>query len=147
MAHNLRPGLLEELGLTKAVRATVEKAAQASGLAMAADLEEVDGLLPPEFEVNLFRIIQEALSNVARHSHARKVDLSLDFSKSKVDLIIRDNGTGFDKATRMNGIGLQSMQERARMINGRLTITTAPGQGTVIHLTVPHRRSKIKVTG
>ncbi len=71
----------------------------------------------------------------------------MHFSKNKIDLTIQDNGQGFNKATRMNGIGLQSMQERARMIYGQLTITTAPGQGTAIHLMVPLGRSKMKVAG
>ena len=77
MAHNLRPGLVDELGFTKAVRATADKAGQAAGLSMAINLADVDGLLPPEFEVNLFRIIQETLNNVLKHAHASEARITL----------------------------------------------------------------------
>jgi ligand-binding sensor domain-containing protein/signal transduction histidine kinase len=100
-----------------------------------------------QIEQAIFRIIQEALSNVARHSNAGKVDLTLLYSKNRIELTINDNGKGFDKAARMNGVGLQSMQERAHMIYGHLTITTAPGQGTVIKLAVPLKSPIPKTTG
>ncbi len=100
-----------------------------------------------QIEQAIFRVIQEALSNVARHSNAAKVDLTLLYSKNRIEMTIKDNGRGFDKAACMNGVGLQSMQERAHMIYGHLTITSAPGQGTSVRLVVPLKSPTIKTTG
>ena len=100
-----------------------------------------------QIEQALFRIIQESLSNVARHSNAGKVDLSLHFSKNRIELTIKDNGRGFDRAARMNGVGLQSMEERAAMIYGHLTVTTAPGQGTAINWSSPSESQFKQATG
>ena len=98
MAHNLRPGLLDELGFTKAVRASADKAAQASGISMAIQLADVDGLLPPEFEVNLFRITQESLNNVLKHAQASEAKVTLTKEPSILRLVVEDNGRGFSAA-------------------------------------------------
>jgi signal transduction histidine kinase/ligand-binding sensor domain-containing protein len=143
MAHNLRPGLVEELGLTKAVRATVQKAAEASGLDVTATLAEVDSLLPPEFEVNLFRILQETLNNVLKHAEATKVQVRLTKDSGWLRLVIEDNGCGFelgrmdsDSSNRM-GFGLRQIGERAKMMGGHSDIQSQPGRGTRLSVEVP----------
>jgi signal transduction histidine kinase/ligand-binding sensor domain-containing protein len=146
LIQEMYPLVLKEKGLISVLRSYMYEWQERNDIQ--ANLEVFNELrIDIQVEQALFRIIQEALSNVARHSKASKVDLGLHFSKNKVELTIQDNGQGFNKTPRINGIGLQSMQERARMIDGRLTITTAPGQGTAIHLTVQLGRSKMKVAG
>lgn len=146
MAHALRPGLIEELGFSKAVQASVDKAAKASGLTTEIDLANVDGLLPPEFEVNLFRISQEALNNVIKHAGATHIKVSLTGDRAHVCLIVEDNGRGFDPrlvATldpNQRGVGLHEISERATTMRGRFLIRSSPGQGT--HLTVEVPRSR-----
>jgi signal transduction histidine kinase len=143
MAHNLRPGLLDELGFTKAVRATADKAGQAAGLSMAIDLADVDGLLPPEFEVNLFRIIQETLNNVLKHARASRAKVTLTKERAHLRLVVEDDGRGFDAsrlaslAPDQQGLGLHEITERAKMMRGRAVIQSRPGQGTRLTVEVP----------
>lgn len=143
MAHNLRPGLLEQLGFTEAVEASAEKAAQASGMSMKLDLANVDGLLPPEFEVNLFRILQEGLNNVLKHAAATETRVTLAHEASSLRLIVEDNGRGFDPALLrrtgpdQRGLGIRQILERAGMMGGRLDLQSRPGQGTRLVVEVP----------
>jgi signal transduction histidine kinase/ligand-binding sensor domain-containing protein len=143
MAYNLRPGLLDELGLTKAVRATLDKAAQASGLSIAADLADVDGLLPPEFEVNLYRIAQETLNNVIKHAAASKVKVALTRESTGLRLVVEDNGCGFEPShlelspPGQRGFGLHQIAGRAKMMGGHLDLRSRPGEGTRLTVDLP----------
>jgi signal transduction histidine kinase len=143
IAHNLRPGLLDELGLTKAVRSCLERAAESSGIAIGADLAEVDGLLPPEYEANLFRIVQESLNNVLKHSRASAAKVTLAKKPAGLCLIIEDDGDGFDSgliesaASARQGMGLRQIAERAKMMGGRADFNSQPGQGTRVTVEVP----------
>ena len=143
MAHNLRPGLLDELGLTKAIRATVDKAGQAAGLSMNVTLADVDGLMPPEFEVNVFRIVQETLNNLIKHARASQVKVTLTRERAHLRLVVEDDGRGF-VASRLallppdqRGLGLREITERAKMMRGRAVIQSRPGQGTCLVVEVP----------
>jgi signal transduction histidine kinase len=148
MAHNLRPGLLEELGFTKALRASADRAAQASGISMAIHLADVDGLLPPEFEINLFRITQESLNNVLKHAQASEAKITLTKEAAFLRLIVEDNGRGFQRSglgsapPDQRGFGLRQIAERARMMGGRVDIRSQPGQGTRVTVEVPLIRMK-----
>jgi len=148
MAHNLRPGLLDELGFTKAVQACADKTAKASGLSLDIKLADVDGLLPPEFEVNLFRIIQETLNNVLKHAGASQVKVTLTREHALLRLVVEDNGRGFDPklleslAPDQRGLGLHEIAERAKMMRGRVVIRSRPGQGTQVTVEVPTPKRK-----
>lgn len=150
MAHTLRPGLIEELGFSKAVQASVEKAAKAAGLTTEFILANVDGLLPPEFEVNLFRISQEALNNVVKHAGATHVKVSLTGDRAHVRLVVEDNGRGFDPKLAetlepcQRGVGLHEISERATTMRGRFLIRSSPGQGTQITVEVPRSMRNTK---
>lgn len=147
MAHNLRPGLVEELGFTKAVQATVDRSAQSSGLSIAASLATVDGLLPADFEANLFRIIQESLSNIIRHAGASEASVAVSRETAGLRLVVEDKGRGFElhrlEATppERRGFGLRQIAERARMMGGRMEIRSSPGQGTRLVVEIPWPRS------
>lgn len=148
MAHNLRPGLLDELGFTKAVRATAEKAGQAAGLSTNVSLADVDGLLPPAFEINLFRIIQETLNNILKHAGASQVKVALTRERAHLRLIVEDDGRGFDPGSLASlgpdrrGLGLHEITERAKMMSGRVVIQSRPAQGTRLTVEVPTTRRK-----
>ena len=98
--------------------------------------------LPMPIEQALFRIAQEALANVARHSHATKVEIHLEYQPETVKMSIRDNGNGFDPAKRASGIGLRAIRERTLSINGQVDIQSAPGKGTLISVFTKTGRKK-----
>jgi len=143
MAHNLRPGLLDELGFIRAIQACADKAARASNLSMDVKLADVEGVMSPEFEVNLFRIIQEILNNVLKHAGATWVKVTLTRERAHLRLVVEDNGRGFDPklleslAPDRRGLGLHEITERAKMMRGRATIRSRPGQGTQVAVEVP----------
>jgi signal transduction histidine kinase len=109
---------------------------------------DVDGLLPPEFEVNLFRITQETLNNVLKHAHASEAKITLTKESSVLRLVVEDNGHGFELSrldsapADQRGFGLRQIAERTRMMGGRVDIRSQPGQGTRVTVEVPLIRMK-----
>jgi signal transduction histidine kinase len=99
----------------------------------------VDDCLPPEFEINFYRIVQETLNNVVKHSNAGTAHVSVTRGKSNVRLIVEDNGTGFDPRQRVNagGLGLSGLSERVRIMGGNCEIVSRPGSGTVVRIEIP----------
>ena len=147
LAFNLRPSLLDDLGLVAALRWDIDREAQRAGFraAFVADLSATR--LPAELETTCFRIVQAALTNVVRHAQARQVGVELRQRGEEVHLVIRDDGVGFEVSavgTRRASeahLGLQGMQERALILGGHLDMTSAPGRGTEIHAWFPLRSS------
>jgi signal transduction histidine kinase len=90
-----------------------------------------------EAKQTLFRVLQEALANVARHSAAQSVDVALSYSEDAVLLTIMDDGRGFDTSAQHDGMGLTSMWERAESLKGEFTVESEPGEGTRITVTLP----------
>jgi len=141
MAKGLRPPALDMLGLAPAVDSYVRSLAEAADLALDLRLDLVDGVLTPEAELALYRILQEALSNVIRHSGGSRVRVRLQHTGRYVELSVEDDGRGFDvdaeMSDRTRGLGLFGMQERAAYVGGRVSITSTPGRGTRVEVTVP----------
>jgi len=140
IARRLRPGVLEELGLTSALKALTTEF-RAPGLAVR---HHVDDDLPPldrETELVIYRVAQEGLTNTARHAGARHADLTLRRTPAGVELRVRDDGRGM--ADSPEGAGVRGMRERALLIGADLDLGPAPGGGTQVRLTVPtHRGSR-----
>jgi len=142
-SRDLRPSLLDDLGLVPAVEWLTEDLSQQSGVDARLDVVGVPRRLQPDVELSLFRIAQEALSNVRRHSHASRATVRLSFADKKVRLLVRDNGTGFVPNERpadlssARGLGLRGMRERAELIGGSFCITSEPGKGTTIEVVAP----------
>ncbi|GAA1008674.1 sensor histidine kinase [Acrocarpospora pleiomorpha] len=135
VARRLRPGVLEDLGLHSAMSSLSSDFSQVSGISVT---REVDADLPAlgaDAELVLYRIAQESLTNVARHAHATRVELSLTADPGAVTLRIRDNGRG---CVRQDGAGIRGMRERALLIHARLTIDSPPGGGTEVRLVIPN---------
>jgi ligand-binding sensor domain-containing protein/signal transduction histidine kinase len=143
IAHNLRPFQLDELGLTKALIGITGKIAHSTGISVASNIDELEGALPPELEISLFRIAQECLNNVVKHSNATEVRLVISRTPNTVRFRIEDNGRGFDPALIRQGAasppgyGLRDMQERIHMMNGQVRIHSQPGDGTRIEIDIP----------
>lgn len=142
LAHNLAPHQLDHLGLSSALETMVDAVAETSETDLDATIENIDGLLPVESEINLYRIVQEGLNNVVRHSEAATARVHVRRDVDVVRATIIDRGRGFrvtrDADGRLTaGFGLSGMSERARIIGGTLDVRSAPGEGTRIELSVP----------
>jgi signal transduction histidine kinase len=138
IAADLRPGILKELGLVKAIQVQTREFEKRSGIA--SKVEVLGNLnLPVDRALNMFRIYQEALTNIARHSKATHVNISIWESGDDVAMAIDDDGRGFDleKALEENSLGLIGMKERALELAGELNIETTRSRGTKITLRVP----------
>jgi signal transduction histidine kinase len=145
LALALRPSLLDDLGLVAALQWYVDREARRAGLTPEIVVDLRDARLSPEVETACFRIVQEALTNVVRHSGARHVWIELRQRGSALHLSIRDDGVGFDVRTASSrrpsdvNLGLQGMRERASIVGGHLEIESTPGHGTEVRARLPDR--------
>jgi signal transduction histidine kinase len=136
LVHELRPQPVDGQDFSETLKEYVVDWSHRSGIELNIDIEGNDELSLETREA-LFRIFQEALANIARHSSARHADVSLEYETDVVKMIIRDDGHGFDKSVQHGGIGLYSMQERAEVLGGSFTVESQPEQGTKIVVTLP----------
>jgi signal transduction histidine kinase len=138
---DLRPMALEDLGLVPAIRWYAESHLQERGVTTTIELERPAMRLPPHVEVTLFRIAQEAINNIARHAMAERATIRLFFSDALVRMAVADDGRGFDVdralASAGSSVGLIGLQERTRLLNGRMDIRSEPGRGTQLTVEVP----------
>ncbi|MBX3306056.1 MAG: PAS domain S-box protein [Nitrospira sp.] len=140
LAHRLHPSLLKHAGLQAALEEFVQHAMQRTGLQITLKVSNVPDSLPPDLTMCLFRICQESLQNVAKHAKATDVLVKLSGSSRIIGLSVTDNGTGFDvqdKSSHQNGMGLISMQERLRLLNGCLNIHSRAANGTKVCAWIP----------
>ena len=144
LIYELRPTLLDDLGLVAATRWLADN--HLGGAGVTVDFKSVgrERRLPPQVETALFRVIQEAISNIARHAHAKNASIRLHFKRSVVSVNVRDDGSGFDvkeavgSKDRPRGLGLVGMKERVGLVNGTLNIRSYPGGGgTEIDIEIP----------
>ena len=137
MMH-LRPSMLDELGLEAAVRWLYrEYGSDNPGLRMELDLA-LGGGLGDLHKTVFYRVVQEGLANTCRHSRAKNVSISLRSLKNSIELIVRDDGCGFDvDNSRQKGVGLESMRQLLGLVHGRLVVESMPGEGTVIWASAP----------
>ena len=134
----LRPTALDDLGLVPALRQLAEEWSSRAGVAVELTTANIDARLAEEVETALYRIAQEALTNVARHARASRVSIVLSRPDAQVALVVEDDGVGFDAATSGAGrLGLAGMRERVGLIGGTLELESSPGGGTTIVACVP----------
>ena len=140
LALDLRPSLLDDLGLVSALRWYANRQATRNGWTLSLSVEGMAGRVPVPIEVTCFRVAQEALTNIAKYARAKMIDLTLRRQDEEVTLIIQDDGVGFDvlsarrRAQGGESIGLLGMEERVRLAGGSLVISSAPGEGTRLEL-------------
>jgi two-component system, NarL family, sensor histidine kinase UhpB len=140
LSHELRPTVLDDLGLVPALEFLGQGVAARNGVAIT--VEGPRTRLPPAIETALYRVAQEALRNAIKHSRANRVDIRLAVESKGVTCSIRDDGRGFDVAAVMDrrgdrGLGLIGMRERLNAVDGEFNIHSAPGRGTEIRIVVP----------
>jgi len=135
VARRLRPGVLEDLGLTSALAALATDFADHSSASVRRSFAPGLPALSPEAEVVVYRVAQEALTNAARHAGAQEVELSLQRVGPRVVLEVRDDGRGFEGPT--EGSGLMGMRERAVLVRAELSVVSRPRHGTTVRLAVP----------
>jgi signal transduction histidine kinase len=137
---NLRPSMLDDLGLVPALRALLDQQGRRASVAVHFSEKNVPDNLDPEIQTTCFRIAQEAITNALRHANATQIDVDLRCENGKLRLLIHDNGIGFDaESTQVQtiGLGLIGIRERAALAGGRARIISSPGKGTTIEVLLP----------
>lgn len=140
LALDLRPSLLDDLGLVSALRWYANRQATRNGWTLSLAVEGMEGRVPASIEVTCFRVAQEALTNIAKYARAKTINLALRRQDGEVTLVIQDDGVGFDvmqarrRALDGKSIGLLGMEERVRLAGGSLLISSVPGEGTRLQL-------------
>ena len=142
LSYRLHPALLEDLGLAEALKAECERFSRQESIPADATLRDLPDTIPPETALCLFRVAQEALRNAARHAKPRRVEIMARTMNGSLQLIVHDDGIGFDPDLQRArpSLGLASMRERVFLADGKLDIESTPGQGTTILVTVPLKK-------
>ncbi len=140
--YNLRPKILDELGLGPAITSLVHMISEQSGIKGSLNIHKLNGRMNKRLELFTFRLAQETLNNIIKHSEAKEFNLILQDNGNNLRFIISDNGKGFDLKSLMNerelgGFGLLNMKERVESFGGDIKIDSTPGEGTVIMANIP----------
>jgi signal transduction histidine kinase len=138
LAVELRPSALDDFGLVPAVERLASTVSEQSGPIVDVEAQLGEERLPPEVETALYRIVQEALTNVVKHASAARVSITLVRKGRSALVVVEDDGRGFDvEATRPGALGFVGMRERVALVGGRLTVESTPGAGTTLVAEVP----------
>lgn len=143
ISHNLRPPELDQLGLSETLRYILFTMRESGSIKVNGEVDYIDGLIKPELEINLVRILQEALGNIIKHSGATECEVIISCIDNSLVLNINDNGKGFNTKAPSNGkdnstgLGLAGLTERVKILNGNVKIESAIGKGTRIYIEIP----------
>jgi len=142
ISYNLRPYQLDRLGLTKAITGILQQVSTATTIAFTSEIEKVDDLFSKESEINFYRIVQECINNVVKHSKATRAAVNIWRAADELIFMIQDNGHGFlpgaaGSGSEAGGFGLIGVSERAQLLCGRVAIHSEPGQGTTVSVRIP----------
>jgi PAS domain S-box-containing protein len=138
ISRQLHPAVLDDLGLIQAAQTECDAFRKRTGIDLTFEARDVTAKLPPDVALCLYRVLQEALQNMAKHSRASEAHVLFEERPDALHLLIQDFGIGFDRHQATGGgIGLSSIRERVRLANGTLTIESEPGEGTGIHVIIP----------
>jgi PAS domain S-box-containing protein len=145
MSYQLHPAKLDQLGLVAATRSFCRELSQQSGIRVEFVHDELPGELNQDLALCLYRVVQESLQNMVRHSRATEARVELRMNGKELHLAVSDNGVGFDVAyaTRHGGLGLVGMRERMRLVQGTIALRSAPGQGAQVEFTAPLVRNEV----
>jgi len=141
LSKSLNPDSFEKFGLIRSIEELVKDIHKAELFKIKFNVKGIPHSQGADYELILFRMIQESLNNVIRHANATEVSITLDYEKTSLSVRIRDNGTGFkteNTTFNNNGSGLGNMKKRAQMINAQLFIDSQPQNGTLIKILIPH---------
>lgn len=139
ISHGLRPVHLEQFGLRETLLHLVEQVQQSSPIEWVSHVDEIDGFLLREQEINFYRIIQEGINNILKHSGARQASVMIRLADGGMTASLWDNGKGFETEAVMSGLGLIGLRERAKIMHGTCEIRSTPGEGTTVFINIPKR--------
>lgn len=146
ISFDLRPYLLDKLGLTKTIKSMLTKVFASSEMKLETDIDDVDGFFPKDSEILFYRIVQETASNVVKHARAGNAEVTIKRSEKNITLRVRDDGHGFDSAAQANSanrsFGLIGIAERARLLGGTHSIVSEIGKGTTATIEIVWRAKK-----
>jgi signal transduction histidine kinase len=137
----LRPSMLDDLGLIPALKWQARESAKHTSMDVTVATELDSDNLPDEYKTCIYRVVQEALHNCARHSHATAVRIRVEQRSERLMLIIQDDGQGFD-VRHMKGLGLLGVQERVAHLGGTCNIHSKPGHGTILTVKLPFTKDR-----
>jgi PAS domain S-box-containing protein len=145
LSHDIHPSILEHGGIAPALTAFAAELSRVEGFQLRLSLPDQAKQVPPGVTIAIYRIAQEAIRNVLRHAGTHSADISLDFNGGGLTLLIRDQGRGFDtdRVRESGGLGLISIEERVRLLDGRLDLSSRHGQGTTLRIEVPMAQSAV----
>ena len=136
LSYNLRPYRLDRLGLTAALQAMIDTASGASQTAFSVEIDNIDDVFPKQTEINFYRIVQECINNILKHSQAAEASIRIRRAKDLLTLTVRDDGKGFPpdsaQAGALGGFGLTGISERAQLLGGKAVIHSVPEHGTTV---------------
>ncbi len=142
LIHEMRPPVLQEVGLAVALRNYILDWAHKNDIETSIDIRS-ERALPPDVEYALFRVAQEALANITRHSKSEVAQVELHYEPNSVSLVVTDRGCGFDLAEHHPGMGLRSMRERVTMLNGLFNIESRLNTGTCVRISIPIKKTAV----
>jgi signal transduction histidine kinase len=147
LIFDLRPESLDDLGLSLAIRSQAKKCLEPAGVKVHLKATGLKNQLPAEVETAVFRVVQEAITNIARHAQASEAHISLALKDGKLIVRVEDNGVGFDPTSVLNsgqtGWGLRGMQERISLLGGKFYIGSKSGSGTLLLAEVPLEQASL----
>ena len=140
ISRDLHPFQLQELGITKAIEMTLSQIDENTTLFISSEIDNIDNIFDKRQEINIFRIVQESLSNIIKHANAEASKVTLKRNLHSIILEIKDNGIGFDfseKYQNIKSMGLKTLLERTKFLNGQMKVTSKKNQGTTIEFIFP----------
>lgn len=145
ITHDLRPVHLEQFGLTDTLQNMIQQVSESSQLKWVYHIDMIDGIIPKEMEINFFRIVQECINNILKHSGAAQASVMVRISDEYIQTSIWDNGSGFDIASAKNktGLGLTGIFERTKSLGGKCQIKSEPSNGTNIIIKIPRNADSL----
>lgn len=148
IAYNLRPLHIERLGLTSTIEEMIEQVDDASGIKINCDIERIDNIFTSENEINFYRIVQECLNNIVKHSQAGRASVTIQRERQNIVLTIKDDGHGFDtsEVKGKQGLGLNGITERVKMLGGTFLIESEIGKGTTVLVEIESEASAKQIS-
>ena len=150
LSRDLSPTVLDDLGLTAAIRWLIDNLQTTErNLHVESDITNIDHYVPRDAHINIYRIIQEALTNIREHANAKKVSIMIKKEKDTISFSIEDDGKGFDvnqalrKITIEKGLGLASMAERVQMLGGIFNLNSKKSKGTQVNFHIPFKKRSV----
>ncbi len=145
LTSELHPHILEQLGLTKAIEIIIRRLVHSTKINFVWEIQDINSIFPKQLQIHIFRVIQEGLNNIVKHSCAKNARIRVKIMDRMLDILIQDDGKGFDFKPHLfkqehGGFGMNSIHERVRILRGTCRIYSAPAQGTSIKINIPIER-------